>query len=349
MDTCKLVHAGYDGGNGLTKAAFRQDDRQEFVRLPSYLYQLQERDTLPVCGDDGATVIYNEGDRPDLVKTRWLIGSTAYNNHPQARISVAENRAGKVEFGLQMFLGCLAQLNLIGYVIVKVAASVHDRDRWASELVAAFNGRHYVTLNGNDVTLDIQAGCVEEGYGALYYLQTNSKITYSKIGIVDFGYRTTLAKVYERGRSGFSAVRASEFILDMGVRDLVVKMAQHESLTKPMQGRVDIETVRASLEMSATSFSSAMRYGLTQHDMAQAYKDCVNGWANVCLSQARNALRNWEAQAQMYAIGGGSKLPGVERKLGEINPITGRPYFIPIERAHVVNAEGLLIAAGAIK
>jgi hypothetical protein len=348
-DTCKLVRAGYDGGNGLTKASFLVDDRREFVRMPSYLYQMQERDTIPVFGDDGAVVVYREGHRKDLEGTRWLIGSTAYNNQPRSRVAVAENRAGKVEFGLQMFLGCIARLGLTRYAKVKVAASVHDRDRWAKELVGAFNGIHRLILNGTEVTLEITAGCVEEGYGAVYYLQNSNKINHSKIGIVDFGYRTTLAKVYERAHGGFSAVRSSEFILDMGVRDLVVQMAQHDSLTSVMQGRVDIETVRSSLELSTTSGLSRMCYGLTRHDMTQAYRESVNSWASVCLAQARNALKDWEAQAQMYAIGGGTKLPGVAAKLSEVNPITGSPFFYAVDNAHIVNAEGLLIASGAIK
>lgn len=343
MTTCKLI-AGFDGGNGLCKAAFSDGQRTVQVSMPSYLYGDSNGDEA-VYGPDGAVVQYLSGSRQDLAGKRFLLGTTAYINQPRSTASVADHRMGKVDYGLQLFLGCLAHMNITGPVDIKLAVSVHDKQALRNKIIEAYNGTHDVVLNGQRAQVTIKSGCAEEGNGAIYFLQSQGLVKTATILVADFGYVTTRAAAYQNGEKGFAIVPSSEKILEVGVKTLLTQMARHESLVSLLKGRADVEIIRSSMERVPKEAPSRRFYGNSLIDLIPAYRATMPGWIGTCLVKAYEALQDWELQAPLYAIGGGTNLPGVKEILTQVNPLTGRPKFIVPDNSQHINSEGLLLAA----
>lgn len=351
MTTCKL-YVGCDTGNGLTKVAISDDNGcLKVIKYPSYVIQVPSEDV--VTGNyanlsNGAILTYVSGPRKDLVDTSWLLGNTAYINFPDTRRAVVESNDGKVLYGLQLFLGSLAMadFNSMDSLQINLCVSVHNKSAFQNDIVNAYSGCHEIKVGDSKQSLwvNITTTCVEEGRGTIYYLMKKGIITPENplAGLIDLGDGTTRASMYTIGAKSFTVIPESVKVTNTGVRNLLRRMANHISLTEPLQGKVDQEIIRVSLEQSS---KTGMYYGNTSVGLTEAYQACVKEWLDSSVRPAISALESWKAVAVIYTIGGGTQLPGVEKLLYTPNKLTGRPRFNITPEPQLSNAIGLASAA----
>ena len=360
METCKLI-LGCDAGNGFVKLSASFQTQQLSIKIPSYIQEVDGRalEETPFPNSiDGAIVQYISGDRKDLEGTAWLCGTTAYNNFPNTRQAIVETSNGKVDYGLQLLLAALGQAGEkalpSGNYPVNLCVSVHDRQVYSKRIVSAYNGVHNVVINDTPYTFTIKCGCVEEGMGAIYSLKVQGLVgTQQNIIVTDLGYGTTIAQAYTRTTKGYETVPSSLLILKSGVYNLIKAIAHHESLVSAKGSSGDIEIIRTSIErytfLKAAGQSPTMYYGNTLIDIEPAYKASIKRWFNTCLVKASGAIEPWQHTSTNYIIGGGSKLPGLQSVLTEVNPITGKPRYVISADSQFINAMGLGKLAGAFK
>jgi hypothetical protein len=351
MTTCKL-YVGCDTGNGLTKVAFSDDTGNlKVVKYPSYVIQVPMEDVANGSYanlSNGAIITYVSGPRKDLVDTSWLLGNTAYTNFPDTRRAVVESNDGKVLYGLQLFLGSLAMAGFVGRetIHIRLCVSVHNKIAFQKDIVEAYSGLHQIKQaeSSQSIWVNISAACVEEGRGTIYYLIQKGIITSETplAGLIDLGDGTTRASMYTIGDKSFTVIPESVKVTNTGVRNLLRRMANHSSLTEPLQSKVDQEIIRVSLENSA---KNGMYYGNTAVGLTEAYQACLKEWLDSSVRPAISALDSWKAVAVIYTIGGGTQLPGIEKLLYTPNKLTGRPRFNVTPEPQLSNAIGLSSAA----
>lgn len=352
MDTCKL-YVGCDTGNGLTKVALADDNGDlKVIKYPSYVIQVPSGDVVTgTYGNlsNGAIITYVNGPRKELVNTSWLLGNTAYINFPDTRRAVVESNDGKVLYGLQLFLGSLAIAGFASMdsLQINLCVSVHNKSAFQQAIVEAYSGFHEIKVaeSNKAIRVDISTTCVEEGRGTMYYLMLKGIITPDTplAGLIDLGDGTTRASMYTVGTKSFTVIPESVKVTNTGVRNLLRRMANHISLTEPLQGKVDQEIIRVSLEKSS---KNGMYYGNTTLELTEAYQACVKEWVDSSVRPAISALDAWKAVAAIYTIGGGTQLPGVEKLLYTPNKLTGRARFNITPEPQLSNAIGM---ASAVK
>ncbi|MBD1889687.1 hypothetical protein [Coleofasciculus sp. FACHB-SPT9] len=89
---------------------------------------------------EGSLIEYLAGDRSDLIGQRWLTGHPAYQNNPQGYARTVDDGAGKVKYGLQLFLGALGTLPHRARWNLSVVASIQDAQAFGTELKESLQG-----------------------------------------------------------------------------------------------------------------------------------------------------------------------------------------------------------------
>lgn len=310
------VALGWDCGNGYSKLA---SDAGEIL-MPSYFCQIFNGQEYERQDEVGAVIEYVEGCRSDLHNTRWLIGETASIAKPLHLQRIVDAPDNKIRFGLQMLLGCLAEIPGEKFFIV---ASIPDAQTHGAALKDSLSGRHVARINGKTRSFHLIVKVAEEGIGAIAAVRKDAK---HKIALIDLGHGTTIATLFD----GNKLVSDGRAVFAIGVHDLLMAIAENPDFRKLLGKPADLHLIREGIK---SGFYYGKRLGLNFRD---CYDQELRQWATGALAPAIKKLAPWEDSLDgFYAIGGGSQLPKISEALVKRG-------IMPIDEPQNANARGLL-------
>ena len=322
-----IIPCGWDCGNGYAK--LHTQDGQ--ILIPSYFKQIIETD-----GNDyeslgnGAVIEYLQGERIDLVGSKWLIGDTAEIYCKQSFGRIVDDFKNKITYGLQMLLGAIALASRQQNYNLFVVASLHDSQAFAPDLKKALQGNHTVKFDGKDiVNICVNCQVTEEGVGALLISRAPGQ---QKIALIDIGHGTTISSVFE----GNKLLQNSRKIDTVGVHHLCEVIANN-LLTRRHLGKP------ANLHLIREGMSRNFNYGTTSWDFSNIYGSELKGWLASCLVPAWKHLQSRADELDaIYLVGGGASLPFV-------SAIASRQGVATIQNSQLANVEGLLKLATLVQ
>lgn len=318
---------GFDGGNGSIKLVI---DGQQ-IRCPSYI--------LPVHGEvydypESGFVEYVGGDRADLAGQRWFAGFSAYQQSPTSHLRTVDNRKGKLQYGLQMFLGGLSALPWRSSWQLSVVASIQDAQAFGSELKQLLQGFHSVRFNGlpdlTTISIDILT-VTDEGVGAIAECRSEINPNGQTL-IYDFGAGTAIISVF-----GAKGKLINRKVTAGGVENLIDAIAKNLETRRQLATEGDRQIIRAGIE------DGSFNYGQSGWNFRTVYDAELKPWVGSVLAVAIKAAAPWTPTSNsILAVGGGSQLPTISQLLVK-HGIT------PIAEGCWVNARGLAAIARAMK
>jgi len=269
----------------------------------SYVYYPSDRFSNSTAG----YVEYLSGSRTDLIGKHWIGGIGAYYACPTGITRTIDDRSGKVDQCLQLFLAGLSQLPHRPEWKLNIAASVHDGKVLGSALRKALAGRHVVKLRGKESTVEITVvGVLEEGSGVAIALhQTHD---FNNAVLLDMGGGTAIF-------SSFVGVQLTqrEYSTHSGAEALINAIANSEHVRRYLLRPGDRHLIRAGIEKGDFSYGSEKGW-----NFKDAYAAEFPGWFRQGLVPFVKSLENkfYSASARL-ACGGGSLLPGIGAALDQ--------------------------------
>lgn len=321
----QLTPLGFDGGNGFSKLTHSDG----VIVSPSYYLELRSASESPNI------IEYLDGTRTDLKSKRWVTGDAAYLESPLAYQRVVDEKLGKVELGLQTFLGCLQRLPHQPVWNIALSLSIQDAEILGDRLKKSFDGSHVVELNGRETTVNVSARVFEEGRGVIVNaLKTAILKPQSQTILIDLGFGTTITAVF----SGTQLVKQSRTIHPGGVRELVEALARHPSTRANLGQEGDRAVIRQGIE------NGTFDYGCSGWNFREIYQEQLPVWVRTVLTPALKPVAPWRPRCEsIIATGGGSLLPG-------INQLLAKHGIATLPDAQVANSRGLfLIAQHSVK
>lgn len=300
----QVLPCGFDCGNGSVKLALESAE----IRIPSYV--------RPVFGDidssseyyrDGL-VEYLEGDRTDLIGSKFFTGEHAYLTAPGMQANVVDEKQGKLTYGLQLLLGAIAEQPHRPYWQLALAGSIQDAETLRTELAGKLKGTHTVRFNGKHTSVvGVQVlGVTEEGIGAVSQGHNFGLIPANSQAIVlDIGHGTIIASLF--APKGKLVARDVQW---NGTEKLIDAIARNLATRKQLLSEGDRTVIRRGIE------SNTMNYGATGWNFGEIYRSELLNWAKAVIAPALKAVEPWRATSQSaIAIGGGVNLPGIGQLL----------------------------------
>ncbi len=297
--------AGFDPGNGSAK--LRIDGAE--VRIPSLIQ--------PLHGDiydvpqtlDGALITYHSGTRKDLEKTSWLVGESAYLYSPINCQKIVDDRAGKVNFGLQILLGAIGCLPCRQKWHLGLVLSIQDAKAFGDELANSITGRHVIGINNTSAVthIDIDVLTVrEEGEGAIISAASTGVVdARNQTILIDAGHGTLISSVF--GAAGKLIKRT---VTPGGVSALIDAIAQNIETRRQLKREGDRHLIRLGIE------NGNFQYGHSNWNFRGVYNTELKPWVVANLATALKAVDEYkESSASIVAIGGGSMLPAINQLL----------------------------------
>ncbi|MEL6780085.1 MAG: ParM/StbA family protein [Cyanobacteria bacterium J06597_16] len=317
MSPVSPLPSGLDVGNALTKGIFGSHQ----VRIPSYLQPIHgPLHQLPSKG----YVDYLAGNCQAFHGKRWLIGSVAYQQNPEAYQRVADDKQAKVTQALPLILGALSHLPFQERWDIQLVASIHHAREMSEALQQALEGTHTVLMNDQPDPCHVSITMLrvlDEGAGAV----ATAGLTTGQNLVYDIGGGTTIISVFgEKGRLIDRQVSPG------GVNTLIAAIAKNSDLIRQEAGEGDRETIRRCLE------NGSFQYGLHQPvDLRPIYEAELRPWLATVLRSALKAGSKWQRNCdQVLAIGGGAQLPLV-------GDILSRQDIHPMANSAWSNVRGL--------
>lgn len=318
--THEMTPCGWDCGNGYSKLHTTQGQ----ILIPSYFKQISASDenSYESLGN-GALFEYLQGDRTDLVNSKWLIGETAEIYFKQSFGRIVDDLRNKLTYGLQMLLGAIALIPKQQNYNLLIVASLHDSQAFAPDLKKALQGNHTVKFDGNDiVNICVNCQVVEEGVGGLIISRAPGQ---QKVALIDLGHGTTITSVFE----GNKLLQNSRKIDTVGVHHLCEAIANNLQTRRHLNKPANPHLIREGLGKN-------FAYGSTAWEFSGIYGDELKGWLASCLVASWKHLQSRADDLDaIYLIGGGAMLPNV-------SAIAARQGIATIQNSQIVNVQGLL-------
>lgn len=311
---------GWDCGNGYSKLHTSEGQ----ILMPSYFKQIVETDKNDYESlGNGALIEYLQGDRTDLIGTKWLIGESAEIYYKQSFGRIVDDFKNKITYGLQMLLGAVALMPRQQNYNLFVVASLHDSQAFALDLKKALEGNHLAKFDGKDiVNICVSCQITEEGVGALLVARAPGQ---QKVALIDLGCGTVITSVFE----GNKLLQNSRKIDTVGVHHLCEAIANNLKTRRYLGKPANPHLIREGM-------SRNFHYGTTNWEFSNIYADELKGWLSSCLVPAWKHL---QARADdldaVYLVGGGAMLPNV-------SAIAARQGIATIQNSQTANVEGLL-------
>lgn len=294
----QFLAAGVDVGNGVTKVVI---DGSE-IRQPSYVLPLHST----IYDAPTGLVEYLDGTRHDLINQRWLAGFAAYQQSPTGYLRVGDDKRGKLAYGLQLLLGCIATMPHQSHWYLSLVASIQDAQAFGSELSELLGGAHTVRFNGKNISsVAIRVTqVVEEGVGAI--VAARSEIDPNGQTLVyDLGNGTCIITAF--GAKGRLIDRKYS---PGGVETLIDAIARNLESRKHLAAEGDRQIIRAGIE------DQSFVYGRTGWNFRHIYQAELKPWVASMLATALKAGEPWRATSSaILAIGGGAELPTISQLL----------------------------------
>lgn len=318
--THETTPCGWDCGNGYSKLHTTEGQ----ILIPSYFKQISASDKNDYESlGNGALIEYLQGDRTDLVNSKWLIGETAEVYFKQGFGRIVDDWRNKITYGLQMLLGAIALIPRQQNYNLLVVASLHDSQAFAPDLKKALQGNHTVKFDGKDI-VNIYVNCqvTEEGTGALIVSRAPGQ---QKVALIDLGHGTTITSIFQSNK----LLQNSRKIDTVGVHHLC------EGISNNLQTRRRLGKA-ANSHLIREGIGQNFRYGTSNWEFSDVYADELKPWLLSCLVPAWKHLQSRADDLDaIYLIGGGAALPNVAS-------ISARQGIAVIANCQTANVEGLL-------
>lgn len=316
----QLTPLGFDGGNGFSKLVHTDG----VIVSPSYFLELRQTTESP------NVIEYLDGLRTDLKGKRWVTGEAAYLESPLAYQRVVDEKLGKLELGLQIFLGSLQKLPCQLSWNIALSLSIQDAEVLGDRLKKSFDGSHIVEINGRETAVNISARVFEEGRGVIISAIKSALIKpQSQTILLDLGYGTTITAVF----SGTQLVKQSRTVHPSGVRELVEAIAKHPQTRASLGNEGDRAVIRRGVE------DGSFDYGCSSWNFREIYTEQLPVWVRTVLTPALKPVSPWKPRCEsVIATGGGSLLAG-------INQLLAKHQIATIPEAQTANSRGLFLVA----
>lgn len=301
----QMLAAGYDGGNGFAKLVL---DTCE-VRCPSYVLPLHGALLEAPESNQGGLIEYVSGPHQGLIGSAWLAGFPAYQKAPTGCLRVVDHPRGKLAYGLQLFLGCIAALPKRESWGLSLVASIQDAQAFGRDLHAVLRGSHVVRFGGTDrdtiIEVDVLS-VVEEGVGAIVSARAEIDLNGQTL-LYDFGNGTCIVSVF--GPKGKLVERT---VTPGGVEGLIDAVATNIGTRRELSGEGDRHIIRAGIE------DKSFLYGRTGWGFRAIYEAELPRWVQSTLAPTLRAAAPWRpTSSSVLAIGGGSELPAISELLAQ--------------------------------
>lgn len=309
---CQVLPTGFDPGNGSAK--LRIDGAE--VRIPSLIQHLHADIYDVPQVKDGALITYHSGTRKDLEKTSWLVDQSAYVYNPIHCQKLVDDRAGKVNFGLQILLGAIGCLSSRQKWHLGLVLSIQDAKAFGNELAESIAGHHAISINNTSAAIHIDIDVLavrEEGEGAIISATSTGTINpKDQTILIDAGHGTLISSVF--GAGGKLVKRT---VTPGGVSALIDAIAQNIETRRQLKREGDRHLIRLAIE------SGSFQYGHTDWNLRGVYNTELKPWVISNLATALKAVDEYrESSASIVAIGGGSMLPAINQLLANQNIAT---------------------------
>lgn len=291
---------GLDIGNGAVKACVQGDKRY----LPAYFVRTRFRpQDLPAFG----FIEYLEGTHTPE-SDRWFAGATAFEQSPENLLRVTDHPENKVKLSLEALLGVVSNLDYAPAYNLSIVASIHDAEVYGLRLQAALTGECIAKFNDYPTATKIKHNCLmvrEEGHAAVAFHRDKLDLKSQNL-VLDIGNGTVICSLF--GQSGRLAERKS--FPRAGVQSLIEQIAASPDIRQLLGETANPQIIRSGIE------EGSFEYGSTGQSFRAIYDKCLRLWAESNLAPAMRFLKPWKAIARgCLAIGGGCKLPGIEKAL----------------------------------
>ena len=318
--THETIPCGWDCGNGYSKLHTPQGQ----ILISSYFKSVSDSDKNDYESlGNGALIEYLQGDRTDLINSKWLIGETAEIYFKQSFGRIVDDWRNKITYGLQMLLGAIAIAPRQQNYNLLVVASLHDSQAFAPDFKKALQGQHTVKFDGKDI-VNIYVNCqvTEEGVGALLISRAPGQ---QKIALIDLGHGTTITSVFE----GNKLLQNSRKIDTVGVHHLCEAIANNLQTRRHLGKPANPHLIREGLTKN-------FAYGSTAWEFSSIYSDELKGWLSSCLVPSWKHLQSRADDLDaIYLVGGGALLSNV-------SAIAARQGIATIQNSQTANVQGLL-------
>ncbi|MEM9090319.1 MAG: hypothetical protein AAGC93_16410 [Cyanobacteria bacterium P01_F01_bin.53] len=300
----------FDGGFGFAKIVYNN----EFITTPALLAPVRNHLHDVPTSRQGGLVAYLDGPRQDLKETLWMTGFPAYQYFPQDHQRVVDTPDGKITYGLQMLLGCLATLPYQAFWNLNLVASIQDAEVMGARLAEALTGYHHVKFADNaPCTVNIRVLRVfEESFGVIAAHHKNLRNSRQTV-VFDLGYGTTIVSLFAENGS-----LAGRTVINLGVGKLINAIATNALVRQALSQPGDPVLIREAIERGD------FLYGTTEFSLKASYDAELGPWVAAVLAPAKKAASPWLVNADhILGIGGGSQLPLIYDllKTQQINPV----------------------------
>ncbi|MGJ3244914.1 MAG: ParM/StbA family protein [Elainellaceae cyanobacterium] len=318
---------GTDIGAGSSKMVVNGTE----IRCPSYILYLPNDPYEAEEVETGGFVEYLDGDRADLKGKRWFGGSSAKLYDPHGTVRILDEAKGKITYGLQATLTCLATQPHQDEWYVGIVASIQDTQLYAKELKNALQGHHTVKFNLNSkpsvVHVEVLA-IANEGQGAI--IHSGSKPNETTV-LFDFGSRNLTVSYF-----GSKGKLINRVLTQLGVSELVHAIANDPEVRKMLDTQVDEDIIREGIE------NGSLQYGKRGGSFNDAYYRHLEQWASKAIGTAvKLAGDRMKTADNLLATGGGTQLVGFDKFLVNRS-------IRPLQNGALANAKGLQSLAETI-
>ncbi len=302
-----VMAVGFDGGFGNAKLVTPTAE----ILCPAYVLPISIEEVYDIPQTrNGALVEYISGSALNLVAQSWMCGDLAVKRKPNGIYRVVGDINGKVDWGLQMFLGSLAATNPKTDIDIAVFASIQDAKAVGVRLKKALEGHHEIRVNNaQTIVVNVEVlGVLDEGTGVSYWhRQTNSIPLSSTIATIDFGNGTTIATVWN------GAKKMDFRIVPGGVNALIEAIANNLAFRKHLGGSpAKHHLVRHGVERGDYKYGC----NANAYNFREIYKTEGFRWLEQTLSEVFAFLSPYREEIEeAIAVGGGALLPGLSSVL----------------------------------
>ncbi len=255
----------------------------------------------PPLDENSADIRYQSGSRTDLIKKRWIVGTSARDSDRCKNTVMLSN---KVEVALGLFLAIVRPPGFHKQIVLDpVYASLPNPHQDGASLKEKLLGTHH--FSRNDISLELHVNRVithAEGWGGYQYALREGVIQTGQInGVLDLGGGTAIASLYSA--SGQEIVEARTVFRKGGSVSLALNIANEQEMRVVARGQP-----KADMIMDAIA-SGTYTYGTTGY----SFKHLFDRWREVWLkSLLEETTAHWDAWldriSKIVLIGGAAPL-----------------------------------------
>lgn len=246
-----------------------------------------------------------------------IMGEKAYEDN-EASTSINSYKSGKLDYIFHQTMAAINNLMSLDYF--------QQFDKFVFPLVLtvpteglqglakqAIEGDYTLKVNGSGRTVEVTLRVLDvllEGQAAGILLTRLERV--SRVALLDLGNGNTIVRVVND-----QGLITGNKVLDKGVKFLVDKLATSNAITEKVKYSGDTLDIVLALEAGKTEFSAFIKDQRISVDFSSDYQALLTNWLGFRVKTLYQVLETQQGASNipLFAIGGGSLLPGLEQEL----------------------------------